>query len=449
MKNTPVNSRLHWPRDGVAVRVPPRRLASEPGARCTIIPFAGREAQPARSHRWDALGDGLPRGAAVVLLVAAEDVSFTAADVPALTGMRLREALPNLVEEKTVGDVGSLHVALGQPATEGRSRVLAVVDRGWLAAMQVQVVRSGHRVAAIVPESLAVPLVDGAWSLGCVGDGGGDESGPSLRCWLRSDAQQAMLLPADGASAAAVANALARQGGERPARLALYAAPSVAADGAAFGDAMARSLGVPLDAQTVATASDPFAAWLAGNGPDGGYGPPLSLLAFDGSGDGWKRASRWRIAAALVVAIVAVQVIGMQWEWRRLRNEAAALRAQAARQLTTAFPETRVVLDAPLQMSRGLAALRSTSGRSDPADFGTMMATSARIFAPLPSNALRGAEYEARAMRLRFAPGAAAAPDERERFTAAALQEGYVLRFDAAPNAAGESTATMKTRGGA
>lgn len=106
-------------------------------------------------------------------------------------------------------------------------------------------------------------------------------------------------------------------------------------------------------------------------------------------------------------------------------------------------------MDPPLQMSRGLAGLRTSAGRSDPADFSSMMAASARIFAALPSNALRGADYETRVLRLRFASGAATAADERERLAALAQQEGYQLRFDAAANAAGEATATLRTGGGA
>ena len=443
MKPNSTGSRLHWPRNGVAIRVPPRRLAG-PGAQCELIAFAGGKAEAPRRHDWERLGDGLPRGAAVVLLVAAEDVSFTDADVPALSGMRLREALPNLVEEKTVGDVGSLHVALGLAAAEGRGRTLAVLDRLWLATIQVQVRRSGHRVAAIVPESLAVPLLPETWSLACVdGDGG-----RGMRCWLRTDVQQAMLLPDDPASAVAVASALMRQstGGGRPTRLAPFATPGVVAAAAPLAASLAASLA--LDVPAAGAVGDPFVAWLAGQGPDGGYGAPLSLLASDGAvrGAEW---SRWRLAAGLAVALVAVQIAGMQWEWSRLRTEAAALRQRANTLLTTAFPETTVVLDAPLQMSRGLAGLRASSGNSDPADFSTMMAASARIFAALPSNALRAAEYDARTLKLRFAPGAAATTDERDRLAAAALQEGYLLRFDAAANAAGEAGASLKTRSGA
>ncbi len=54
---------FHWPRDGVAIRVPPRRLGGS-AATCELIPFAGRIAQTPRPHAWDRLSDGLPRGVA-------------------------------------------------------------------------------------------------------------------------------------------------------------------------------------------------------------------------------------------------------------------------------------------------------------------------------------------------------------------------------------------------
>jgi general secretion pathway protein L len=435
MRNEPT-SRLNWPREGVAVRVPPRRLAAAAGATCEVIPFVGTQAQAVRKQAWDTVGDALPRGARVVLLVAAEDVSFTDADVPALSGMRLREALPNLVEEKTVGEVGSLHVALGQSAGEGRGRTLAVVDRVWLATIQVHLARSGHRVAVIIPESLAVPFAADAWSLACVAGSDG------LRAWLRTGVQQSMLLSDDATSAVAIASALARQS-NKPTRLSLYASPNIVGAATALGHAIASSLAVPL----VDSVGDPFAMWLAGRGFEGDYGAPLSLLAFDGTRSGnW---TRWRIAAALLVAIAAVQILGMQWQWAGLRHESSDLRQQSSTLLTSTFPDTRVVLDAPLQMSRGLAGLRASAGHSDPSDFSMMMAASGRIFAALPSNTLRGADYEARALRLRFAPGNAVAPDDRDRLTAQAAQEGYVLRFEGAPNAAGEALASLKSKGGA
>ena len=435
-------SRIHWPRDGVAVRVPPRRLSTGDPS-CEVIAFSGRAAQPSRTVAWSALATALPRGSKLVLLMAAEDVAFVAASVPNLTGMRLREALPNLVEERTVGDAGTVHVALGAraegaEAKAGGARTLAVVDRTWLAAVQVHVVRSGHRVAAIVPESLAVPHDPTHWSLGAAG---GDAALP-VRAWLRTGPQAAIALPEDGEGASAVIRAALR-GDQRPLRLDLVAGSGARATLATIGRAATDATQVP----HATTEADPFAAWLAGGGPDGAYGPPLSMLSIDtGSGDagaGWRR---WRIAAALAVLLVGVQVAGLQWEWAGLRRESNALRQEQSATLTQAFPDTKVVLDAPLQMSRGLATLRASAGSTDPADFGTMVAAVARIFATLPSNALRGMDYEGRVMRLKIAPGAAAGTDQQQQLVMRAQQEGYVLRFEST-GGTGDLVASLRTRG--
>ncbi len=444
MKRRESAGRINWPREGVAIRVPSRRLARE-GAVCECLSFTGIEAQPARAVAWNEIGKVLPRGTRVVLLVAAEDVSFSRADVPALSGLRLREALPNLVEDRTVGEMGTLHVALGGGAggtSTGNERALAVVDRTWLAAIQVHVARAGLRVAAIVAESLLVPWQPGEWSVaGVAGDSASD-----LRLWIRTDAQQAIPLPDDAASAAATAGALARGAPLRPSRIRVYAARDVRPRLAPTTDAMGRAGHVAVEEG----GGDPFVEWLRARGPDGTFGPPLSLLGFESSADGLSStAKRWRIAAMLLVALAVVQIAGLQWEWARLRGEANGLRATAASTLTTAFPETRVVLDAPLQMSRNLAALRASSGHSDPADFSSMMAASGRIFAAVPSNGVKGAEYEARSLKLRLAPGIATAPDERERYVALAAQEGYLLRFDTAQANTGESIASLRLRGGA
>ena len=470
-------SRLNWPHEGVAVRVPPRRIASGAVAvpvMCEIIAFKGAIAEAPRTVSYAALENVIPRAARVVLLVAAEDVLFTAAEVPPLSGARLREALPNLVEESTVGEVGSLHVAPGTSATSLAStsrsdarQTLAVVDRAWLAAMQAQLAATGRRVVAVLPEALCTPFAATAWTLAAVPElnrvaanynvdnhvDAASETHRGWRMWLRTDAQQAFALPDDTDSAVAIVAAAFRHAAPdaRPAALELCADAALKTAVQRVATAISSVLDVPLrDA-----AGDPFAAWLAGGGPHGAFGAPLSLLAQDAGSAafGARNLARWRVAALLVVAIVVVQAIGMQWQWTSLRREAASLRAQATAALTSSFPETRVVLDAPLQMSRSLATLRASAGRSDPADFSVMLAASGKIFAELPTSALRALDYDARALHLRFAPGIVSGGDDREKLIGRAAQAGYALRFEpaaaAAPAASGETAATLLWKGGA
>ena len=495
---------LNWPHEGVAVRVPPRRLAAAAtlvdGAAasgapllCEIIAFKGALADAPRIVSWDELARVIPRGARVVLLVAAEDVLFTTADVPPLSGARLREALPNLVEERTVGEVGSLHVAAGGAArvTSGSlsargiggsrgintpQQVLAVVDRTWLSAMQTRLASAGRRVAAVLPDSLCVPCAIApprVWTLAAVAEANRPaaragitpaEARPPARLWLRTEAQQAFALPDEVSSAVAIVSAIFAHApnADRPALIECVAEPGQRMEeariwAARVGAAIASAIAVPLREVN----ADPFAAWLAGGGPSGAFGAPLSLTNEDGGANsfGARNLMRWRFAALLLVAILAVQALGMQWQWAGLRREAAALRGQATAALTSTFPETRVVLDAPLQMSRNLAALRAQAGRSDPADFSVMLAASAQIFAELPPNALRALDYETRALRIRFAPGMVAGGEGRDKLIGRAAQAGYVLSFEAASSltanassnaaASGESSASLRWKGGA
>lgn len=475
---------LSWPHEGVAVRVPPRRLAmarADAGAAgaspllCETIAFKGALAAAPRIVSWDDLTLSIPRGARVVLLVAAEDVLFTSADVPPLSGARLREALPNLVEESTVVEVGSLHVAAGGAAARGSrginapQQILAVVDRTWLSAMQTRLAAAGRRVAAILPDALCVPCTIApprVWSLAAVAEPGRAaaradaipvEPTRAARVWMRTDAQQAFALPDDLASALAISASIFAHApiADRPSAIECFAGSASRAETARVGTAIAAALDVPLREVN----SDPFAAWLAGGGPGGAFGAPLSLFGEEGGADsfGARNLTRWRFAALLLVAIIAVQAAGMQWQWAGLRREAAALRSEAVAALKSSFPETRVVLDASLQMARNLAALRARAGRSDPADFSVMLAAAARIFAELPPNSLRALDYETRALRIRFAPGMVAGGESRDKLIGRAAQAGYVLSFEAASAPAGnassaaqgETAATLRWKGGA
>jgi general secretion pathway protein L len=74
------------------------------------------------------------------------------------------------------------------------------------------------------------------------------------------------------------------------------------------------------------------------------------------------QAPEWRLARIALALLVLVQLVGLNvWAWR----DRAALQAgqgQIAAILTQTFPETQVVVDAPAQMERALAKLRSVSG---------------------------------------------------------------------------------------
>ncbi|QYD69077.1 type II secretion system protein GspL [Paraburkholderia edwinii] len=110
----------------------------------------------------------LPRASSTVLMVAARDLLMMAAAVPALKGPRLRQALPNVVEDQLIQDPQTCHIAIdAQPLADGR-RLLAIVDRGWFRFIHEAFVGAGHRnlravpVTACLPRPLSAVAVDDA-----------------------------------------------------------------------------------------------------------------------------------------------------------------------------------------------------------------------------------------------------------------------------------------------
>jgi general secretion pathway protein L len=73
-------------------------------------------------------------------------------------------------------------------------------------------------------------------------------------------------------------------------------------------------------------------------------------------------APQWRLARVAIVALLLVQIVGINvWAWRD-RAALQARREQIAIVLTQTFPETKVVVDAPVQMEKALMQLRVASG---------------------------------------------------------------------------------------
>jgi general secretion pathway protein L len=89
------------------------------------------------------------------------------------------------------------------------------------------------------------------------------------------------------------------------------------------------------------------------------------------------RPARW--GAALLVAINLVGLNAFAW---KERNSLEAKREAVRRVLTTTFPNVRVVVDAPVQMEREVAALRQLTGVASPRDLDALLAALATALPP-------------------------------------------------------------------
>ncbi|MBE0473822.1 type II secretion system protein GspL [Rhodoferax sp.] len=317
---------------------------------------------------------------------------------------RLRAILDGLLEERLLDDPAALHLALQpQAVTEAPVWVVAC-DKAWLGAHLQALAQAGLAASRIVPEFTPEALAHTVYALG-------DEHYPVLLganlvpcplsaatvAWVDGASTQAALpdVVAEPAVAALAEGLFKRPVSllQRPERL-LWAAQTPW-DLAQF--------------ELVNASRDRAWARLAQGAKN--------LL----------RAPQWRAARLALLVLVVVNLLALNaWAWR----ERAALQAkrQAVRAvLTQTFPEIPVVVDAPLQMAREVAALQRASGAASEADMEAMLAA---LAGALPATqTLTALDYAAQELRAK-APAVAEA--ELAQVLLALKQQGLAARWDGA-----------------
>ncbi|MFC0402443.1 type II secretion system protein GspL [Paraburkholderia rhizosphaerae] len=406
----------------------------------------------------------LPRASSTVLMVAARDLLMMAATVPALKGPRLRQALPNVVEDHLIQDPQTCHIAIdAQPLADGR-RLLAIIDRGWFRFIHEGFVAAGHRNLRAVPVTSCLPRPDAeaapvdalseamseahadignaaatgaASEAGSTGDAATTADETSARSTSHGPIVAALLGEAVQTAPAVLLGDVPQEAPSPRVELAIargrigegLAVPASAVDAtlaALSGDA-------PLTVYmlTAVPGSEPHAKPIAAPGqPDA---QPLTfdtlaqralqcrfdLCQFEFVSQPWRldRATLRRLRApiALVAAAALVAIVGANVQWLMLARERDTLNSQMTEALLNAFPKTTVVLDAPGQMSRQLQQLRVAAGELSPEDFLSLADGLARSLGPLPVNGLAALDYQNHRLDVTFKPQVKVDPDFTQR----------------------------------
>jgi len=298
-------------------------------------------------------------GGEVVAVVPARNLSWQQVQLPRGTlgrgflheadASRLRAVLEGLLEDRLLDEPARLHFALQPQARTDAPVWVAVCDRDWLRAGLHALEQAGRPASRIVPEFAPDLLTDALHVVGEPDDafmvfpaGGG------VAVWPLSAASVALLNWPQTASLVAepaVAN-LAEQLFKRsvtllPASQCCLQAIESSWDLAQF-DLVSSSR-----ARTWKHLSD----WMAG----------------------FAQAPRWRAARWALLALLAFNLAGLNaWAWKEqalINSKRATIRTI----LTTTFPHVRVVVDAPQQMTKELAALQRASGTASGRDLETMV----------------------------------------------------------------------------
>lgn len=292
--------------------------------------------------------------------------------IPVRQSQRLRQAVPYVLEERLVEDVDDLHFALGSRQADGELPVL-VVARARLQQSLKSLDEAGLRADVITPETLAIPVQEGEWSLLLTDEGANLRMGPFLG-WTSQGTDWPDYLSL----------AFAGNSASLPERLRLFDCRSDQGT-----DISLAQLPVAVVTESPASLMDIIAA--------GAATPAINLLQGDFSrreqlGKLWRP---WRLTAALLFAALVLQGGLSLSTYYRLKGEDETLYRQIEQVYRDTFPDARNVSNPKVQMERALAAM---GGNGAGGGFLSLLATAAPVLMAEKGVELRSLRYQQGAM---------------------------------------------------
>jgi len=386
----------------------------------SVVPFLALRADGSANQGAAPIGR-LPKARTIDLVFDCLDVFSTSVEAPRLNEARLRQALPNLLEERMLADPADCHFASmpsRQPVDEADAGgtdetswlSVAAIDRTTLARTLEAFAQAQLQPRAAYSEIYTLPPPrDGTLCLRIDQGRGVIRTGLDQGCAFDME---------DGAPGAL---ALARhQLGIR--RLRVYGPAG------AQLPAVAQALGVELeqaqlaiDLAAVGDAVNLLQGSYASGGGFGSAGRVLTRLTRQGS---------WRAPAGWLAVCAAIAIGGLNTYWLKLDAQYRDLRTSMRHTFRDAFPGEPTIIDELAQAARAVEALRARAGRPSVDDFSVLNAQALQLFASAPVGIVAEIEYADRGYRIRFKPGSIDKAELRNALQARAISQGLALRFD-------------------
>lgn len=332
----------------------------------------------------------LPKAHRVDVVFDPSDVFVTELDTPPkMSEAKLRQALPNLLEDRLLADIQDCHIgfrasaARAAPAGQPGQRLpVAVIDRGLLTRTLDVMADCGYRIRAAYSALYTVPAPSASQLCVRVHGAGGV---------ARLGAHEGFAFEFDGKTAPPALQLAVRQLG----------AKGILAYGAEAGKLarFAGVMGVPIDVagrELDIGASDEAVNLLQGPFAAGGAWGHFSL----------PKLSRGAMRLPLIYAGVAaaVYVLGMNAYWLKLDHESTSIRRDMDTAFRNAFPEAVTVANPLVQTQRKMAQLRARAGLASPGDFSVLNAQAAQLLSVAPIGSVASIEYRNDTLNIQFKP---------------------------------------------
>ena len=369
------------------------------------------------------------RGGEVIAVVPVTMLSWHQVELPKGVGPgspRLRPILEGLLEDRLLDDAARLHLAVAPAVNASGSVWIAACDRQWLAT-HLQALEAAQRpVSRVVPEFAPDTGPMRLYAL--------DEPDAPQLVITGENAGGVIRLPLT-ASAPGMIEALPAEAGEQDAHVLVLAEPGVAALAEQVLQTKVSLMTRPqrwLDA-----ARSP---WDLAQFDLVSSGRTRTVKRLSGIGRELLQSPAWRPARWGIAALLLGNLLGLNaWAWRE-QSALEATRASLRSMLTQAFPQIRVVVDAPLQMEREVATLRQASGAASERDLETMLAVAG---AAIPVGRVPGSiefaagEARLKGLQLNAQEGSSLALQLKSLGYAARVEgETTIIKPDASPGTA-------------
>ena len=308
----------------------------------------------------------LPRtgksGDELVVVVPARALSWHRIDLPkgmAPGSPRLRAVLEGLLEDRLLDEPASLHFAIDPAARAGGTAWVAVCDRQWLGNALRSLEAADRSASRVVPEFAPGGTGTTLQALGEGEDGQLVVSAPS----------GVTMLPLSAAGVALVLGSDAGASAELPEDLQVWAEPGVAT---LAEQLLQRPVALQTAAQRALLAAQ--SRWDLAQFDLASSGRSRAVKRLQGGWRAWLQAPQWRAARWGAIGLLLINLVGLNaWAWKEQRV-LQAKRDAIRSVLTQTFPAIKVVIDAPLQMEREVAAMRQTTGSSSGRDLESILA---------------------------------------------------------------------------
>jgi general secretion pathway protein L len=334
--------------------------------------------------------------------------------------VRLRAVLDGLLEEHLLDEPQNLHFALAPNASTDAPVWVAVCDKAWLHTALRPLEAAGCSVSRIVPE--LAPQLSHSTN---VAEGDLYALGEPGAAWLvQTHAQGVTMLPLP---TAATAQALHRTMLGTTDHLTnhqrnVLAEPAVAdLANKLFNNRVTLQQAQERWLAALQSSWDLAQFGLANSGHQR-FLKKLSSVWFD-----LVHAPRWRAARWGTLVLLAANLIGLNaWAWKE--KAALTLQRRAIQDvLTQTFPHVKVVVDAPVQMSRELSLLKQTAGTVSRQDFENLLTAVGSTVPATESLNLSQISYSEGELRLK---GPRAQGDKIQALQAQLSSQGYAMRMD-------------------